>query len=192
MVNSRVVPERLSSLCWWHCGGYAWKRARRPICRLKCSLEGSSSCGKIYGDSKTSKCALELSETIRKPFCEKQHYTIENMHYLQIIMKTVPEESLWSHSGGRHFCTCVRALLLRGLCILDSFPTAEVSEASGGHAFLTLDLGWAGNPDLNDQKVKITGRNNPIGWARRSSRWNNHLEQKAQSRVRRLPIQGLR
>lgn len=49
---------------------------------------------KIYGDSKTSKCALELSETIRKPFCEKQHYTIENMHNSQIIVKAAPEESL--------------------------------------------------------------------------------------------------
>lgn len=98
-------------------------------------------CGKIYGNFKTSQCALELSKTIRKPFSEKQHYTIKNMHYLQTIMKAAPEESLWSYSEGWHFCMRDCAVLLRGLCLLDSFSTAEVSEASGGHAFLTLDLG---------------------------------------------------
>ena len=51
-------------------------------------------CGKIYGNFKTSKCALELSKIIRKPFGEKQHYTIKNMDYLHVIMKTIPEESL--------------------------------------------------------------------------------------------------
>lgn len=51
-------------------------------------------CGKIYGDFKTSKRALELSKIIRKPFGEKKHYTIKNMDYLHVIMKTIPEESL--------------------------------------------------------------------------------------------------